>query len=44
MAMEKGSYKRRFGLSGSKLTVLVIERLKDRNSAVDGTFYNAIII
>ena len=42
MAMEKGTYTRRFGLSGAKSTFLVIERLTGRNNAVDVTFYDAI--
>jgi hypothetical protein len=42
MATERGPYTRRFGLSGQKSTVLVIESLTNDNNAVDGTFYDAI--
>ncbi len=42
--MEKGPYTRRCGFSGSKLYKSYVESLKNRNNAVDGTFYDAIII
>jgi len=44
VAVKKGPYARRFGLSGVKLTYWAIERLADRKYAADGSFFNAINI
>ncbi len=40
--MEKGSYTRRCGFSGSKRYLYYVESLKNHNNAVDVTFYDAI--
>ncbi len=42
MAKEKGSYTRRWGLSGPKQYVQYVEGLTNHNNAVDETFYDAI--